>query len=126
MTRRKAEEITGYQIRPVAPRDEHNKFHFGAYDEKNQLLITADNHTEEIALATLVEAVYKMHSNEVLQNHGYRCAFCGSPGRLETDHIVPRSKGRDDRKSNLRPLCPSCHRRRHIARRIVDRDKKGN
>ena len=41
-----------------------------------------------------------------------RCAYCGKPAE-ELHHIVPRSRGGDNRPSNLIPLCYQCHCKAH-------------
>jgi 5-methylcytosine-specific restriction enzyme A len=37
------------------------------------------------------------------------CRACGRVGRVEIDHIIPRSRGGTDKRENLQPLCPKCH-----------------
>ena len=39
----------------------------------------------------------------------YFCAHCGSKDKLTIDHILPRSKGGDDRRYNLQILCQPCN-----------------
>ena len=39
-----------------------------------------------------------------------RCRRCGAPSK-HADHIVPRSRGGRDVRSNLQGLCASCHGR---------------
>jgi ATP adenylyltransferase len=42
-----------------------------------------------------------------------RCALCGATsaeGRIEVDHIIPRSKGGTNDISNLQALCDECNR----------------
>ena len=47
----------------------------------------------------------------VKQRFGGACAFCGCvPRFLTLDHIVARSKGGLDVKSNLAPVCQRCNR----------------
>jgi hypothetical protein len=78
--------------------------------------------TESAALTSLVNMVYRHHSRVVVEKQRWRCAECGAKGvPLEIDHIVPRSKGRDDRVSNLRALCAGnagcqAHRIKHEGR----------
>jgi RNA-directed DNA polymerase len=51
------------------------------------------------------------------QKQGYRCALCRipfNPGEsIETDHIIPRSRGGTDDINNKRLVHPWCHRQRH-------------
>jgi len=37
------------------------------------------------------------------------CAACGSPSRLEADHIIPPKLGGTDHPSNLQVLCRTCN-----------------
>jgi RNA-directed DNA polymerase len=51
------------------------------------------------------------------QQQGYRCAQCRIPflpgESIETDHIIPRSRGGTDDINNKRLVHPWCHRQRH-------------
>ena len=43
---------------------------------------------------------------------GGRCALCGATAKdavLQVDHIVPRSRGGSNEKSNLQVLCQRCN-----------------
>lgn len=46
---------------------------------------------------------------EVLEAHEFKCAYCKTDERLETDHIIPLSKGGDNTKENVQPLCRRCN-----------------
>jgi len=48
----------------------------------------------------------------VLERDGHKCCACGSPNRLEIDHIVPVSKGGTGAEGNLQTLCRSCNRKK--------------
>ena len=48
----------------------------------------------------------------VLDLHNHRCRYCGSPGPLEMDHIIPVSKGGRHDPENVQPLCKSCNCRK--------------
>jgi 5-methylcytosine-specific restriction endonuclease McrA len=54
---------------------------------------------------------------EVWERDDHQCVACWKKlpqlDDAEIDHIRKRSLGRDDRPSNLRTLCPPCHRKRH-------------
>lgn len=49
----------------------------------------------------------------VLQRDGFRCVYCGATaqdgGRLEVDHVIPRSKGGEDSQDNLVTSCRWCN-----------------
>lgn len=41
--------------------------------------------------------------------YGPHCAYCGGPGPLTIDHVVPRSRGGTDAWENLLPACRACN-----------------
>jgi 5-methylcytosine-specific restriction endonuclease McrA len=45
----------------------------------------------------------------LLNKWGRKCAYCGKKGRLEVDHIHPKSKGGSDRIDNLTLACRECN-----------------
>jgi 5-methylcytosine-specific restriction endonuclease McrA len=45
----------------------------------------------------------------VFERDGYQCVQCHSTENLTLDHIIPWSKGGEDKVSNLRTLCGSCN-----------------
>lgn len=52
-----------------------------------------------------------MMKNKVWKIH--RCQYCNITASCDSHHIIPRSEGGDNRKSNLCYLCPSHHRACH-------------
>lgn len=40
---------------------------------------------------------------------GQTCKFCGASGRIEADHIVPKSRGGNTLIRNAQPLCRTCN-----------------
>ena len=110
MTKRKAEVLTGNEIRQIP--HNRNSFCFGAFD-CDQLIAEVEHRNERIALTWLVNAVYRMHSRQVLDQHGWRCARCGSSYLLQVHHRKYRSHGGTHRPENLEPTCGDCHRTIH-------------
>lgn len=47
--------------------------------------------------------------SEVLQAYGTRCLRCGTENDITVDHIIPVSKGGQDIKENVQPLCRACN-----------------
>jgi 5-methylcytosine-specific restriction endonuclease McrA len=68
-------------------------------------------------------AAWQRRRKEVWERDGRKCVICnrGLPALrdAETDHIVKRSKARDDRPQNLRSLCRGCHWNRHEEERRI-------
>lgn len=69
--------------------------------------------SENEALRDLLGMVLSHHGLIVMGQQNWACAICGIVAPLETDHILLRSHGRDDRVTNLRGLCIEDHRGRH-------------
>lgn len=46
----------------------------------------------------------------VFQRDNYRCVYCGSPKRLECDHVIPLSRGGTNDITNLASACYLCNR----------------
>lgn len=55
---------------------------------------------------------WKQMARQAKINDGYRCVKCGSSEKLETDHVVPLSKGGENDFSNLQTLCHDCHEKK--------------
>jgi hypothetical protein len=45
----------------------------------------------------------------VFEAAGWKCRVCGRTGNLTIDHIIPRSKGGTNKRSNLQALCRACN-----------------
>jgi len=63
-------------------------------------------------------AVRKEHTRSEwearLLQYNYACAYCCATGvSLQKDHVVPVSRGGDDKISNIVPACAGCNRSKH-------------
>jgi len=57
------------------------------------------------ALATLTAAQWAA----ILELYGNACAYCGRPGKMTMDHVVPISRGGGTTADNVVPACQSCN-----------------
>ncbi len=116
MTRKKAEVLTGYEIRRMP--SGRNSIRFGAF-EREDLVAEAEHRSERVALHWLVNAVYRLHSRRVLDQVGWRCGRCGGTYLLQIHHRKFRSHGGTHIPDNLEPVCGDCHRRIHQRERSI-------
>lgn len=107
MTIKRAEHLTGYEVRKLDA--DSQLVTFGAF-KGDELVAKASGQVDWMALRKLVEQVYKLHSRIVMQRAGWRCARCRSRRPLQPHHRKYRSHGETDRIDNLEPVCWDCHR----------------
>ena len=114
MTKRRAEVLTGCEIRRIS--DAGSGFCYGAFFGE-ELTAEARHRKESIALTLLVHQVYQIHSRQVLEKCGWRCARCGRNYLLQIHHRRFRSHGGTHRPENLEAVCGNCHRLIHSRER---------
>ena len=90
MTKRRAEVLTGYEIRRIS--HDSGAFCYGAYSGE-ELMAEAQHAKERTALTLLVGRVYRINSRRVLEQCGWRCARCGRTYLLQIHHRQFRSHG---------------------------------
>jgi 5-methylcytosine-specific restriction endonuclease McrA len=116
MTKKRAERLTGYEIRRLPENDCKGRLAYGAFSG-DELIVQCSHSIEEFALQALVREVYQLHSIYVLEEHGWRCARCRSVRRLQIHHRRYRSHGGTHRTENLEPVCWDCHKLIHKSER---------
>ena len=116
MTKKRAERLTGYEVRRLQDQDRNGRVTYGAF-RGDELIAEAAHLTDELALAILVRDVYALHSLEVLQQHNGRCARCRRVRRLQIHHRTYRSHGGTHRVENVEPVCWDCHKFIHKVER---------
>ena len=114
MTKRRAERLTGYEVRRIG--NAASGSCFGAFAGED-LLAAAEHQKEGLALTLLVNRIYQIHSRRVLEQHGWKCARCGRTYLLQIHHRQFRSHGGTHRLENLEPVCGYCHRLIHARER---------
>ena len=114
MTRRRAELLTGYEVRRTSHAG--SPFCYGAFSGE-ELMAEASHRKEGIALTLLVKRIYQIHSRRVLEQQGWKCARCGRTYLLQIHHRQFRSHGGTHRPENLEPVCGLCHRLIHAHER---------
>ena len=110
MTRKRAERLTGYEIRRVPARDGAVQFEAVQGHER---VASAEAPVEWLALKRLVNIVYGIHVRKVLDEYEGRCARCRRVAQLHIHHRRYRSHGGTHQTQNLEPLCWECHRLVH-------------
>ena len=110
MTQKRAERLTGYEVRLLS--GDGDRVRFGAFDGPT-LVAEASGVVEWLALESLVERVYEIHSRRVLERSGWRCARCKRTHRLLIHHRRYRSHGGTHEVENLEAVCWNCHRLIH-------------
>jgi len=116
MTKRRAERLTGYEIRELAP--ERGLVAMGAF-EGDKLVMKGVGRADFLALGALVQGVYLLHSRKAMEQHGWRCARCRARKHLGIHHREYRSHGGTHRIENLEPVCRDCHKLIHRTERSL-------
>jgi HNH endonuclease len=113
LTARSAERITGFSVRQVPYGGGKSTKAYALYipDSDIELCVFHVQPPSE-AISRLVEFNYNRVRRIVFTEQRWRCFHCWRLNvGLESDHIKPRSKGRDDSRLNLRGLCSRDHAR---------------
>ena len=110
MTRKRAERLTGYEVRELATT--HNLVRFGAF-RADELIATGSGAVEWLALEHLVRQVYTLHARLALQRAHWRCTRCRTSRKLQIHHRRYRSHGGTHEAEKLEPVCWDCHRLIH-------------
>lgn len=113
MTTRRAERLTGYEIRRLAD-TASGRIAYGAF-RGDELVAEADHLTDDLALKILVERIYRLHCLIVLEQHGWTCSRCHEVKQLQIHHKTYRSHGGTHMIDNLEPVCWDCH---HVIHRL--------
>ena len=62
-------------------------------------------------------------NKKLVQNGGF-CAYCGTTGSLQWEHIIPKSRGGPDTIDNMVLSCPKCNREKAARNPIEWYDSK--
>ena len=122
MTKRRAERLTGYEIRELP--GERGLVTGGAF-EGERLVVKAVGRADFVSYQALVNGVYLINSRKAMERHGWRCARCQGARKLEIHHRDYRSHGGSHRIENLEPVCRDCHKLIHRTERSL-RDESSN
>ena len=114
MTTKRAERLTGYEIRRIV--EQNGNVTFVAFRDE-EMVASGTHRIDELALRVLVREVYRLHAIGVLKKHHWRCARCGGPERLQIHHRRYRSHGGTHQVDNLEPVCSDCHKIIHRTER---------
>jgi hypothetical protein len=116
VTKKRAEALTGYEIRCAEIGPPVRRFVCAAYE--GAMLVAEEAHADQgLALDALVRAVYRRNREQVMVHSGGRCARCGGTSWLQVHHRRFRSHGGTHQPENLEPVCGPGHRRIHRSER---------
>ena len=107
MTSKRAERIMSMEVRRI-PSD-LRQYVYGAFNGGPEPIVRASGLTPAEALKRLVCANYERVGDIVFNEQRWRCAACYRLSPLQRHHIIPRSKGRVDKRENLVALDHGCH-----------------
>ena len=114
MTRKRAERLTGYEIRELP--SYRGLVSLAAFNGR-EMIAKASGRVEWLALKSLVDRIYHMHCAVVLKEHRGCCARCRCRRPLQIHHRKYRSHGGTHTVDNLEPVCWDCHRLIHETER---------
>jgi hypothetical protein len=114
VTLKRAKHLTGYEIRALT--SARGQVTLGAFDGTD-LVAKASGRVEWMALRSLVDRIYVLHSRLAMEKHDWRCARCRSRRPLQIHHLRYRSHGGTHEVKNLEPVCWDCHRTIHQVER---------
>ena len=122
MTLAKAERITGLRIEQQTSPAVGYLYH-GFFDGVPEWLagviglhqpwVVGSGPTHAAALQELVNENLTKNARIIAVKQAWTCARCGRREPLQAHHQKIRSRGRDDKISNLEALCASCHEKAH-------------
>lgn len=108
------EEFEEYRVTRIRELEEEinsRKDEIDALYRKVESIERADNPYKKHKLKESVRVA-------VLRRDKNKCRNCGSGVYLEVHHIIYRSQGGTDAKSNLMTLCDKCHADKHKGERV--------
>ncbi len=71
-----------------------------------------------------ISASSVLRENKKLVQGGGHCAYCGTTGALQWEHIIPKSRGGPDTIDNMVLSCPKCNREKSARNPIEWYDAK--
>jgi len=113
VTVRRAERITGMDIRIVSTGFSESAYRFQAEmyfpEDPTVVLVSGYGGNAEEAVCEAVRINYNRNRSICFRDQDFRCAICGNITGLECHHIVSRARGRYDGRENLLGVCPYDH-----------------
>ena len=80
--------------------------------DESMVYVTERSFQDYFCLQDRSNGLPKWLRKHILDVYGRTCFACGTPlttSTLSIDHIIPRSKGGDDRPTNLQAMCGPCN-----------------
>lgn len=70
-------------------------------------------YNKSITLKEHIKQYFNLTMKEYKEILKQGCSYCSKKSKLHIHHITPKSKGGDNQRDNLIPLCGSCHLTAH-------------
>jgi 5-methylcytosine-specific restriction endonuclease McrA len=90
-------------------RDRRRRWHAANPERARELGRAAERRRRTRLAGGEVLTVTAQDWTALCARYGNRCAYCGAPGPLQKDHIIPITRGGRHAIGNLLPACKSCN-----------------
>jgi hypothetical protein len=82
-------------------------------DGYGPLTLWFSGRNQKQAAQRLVDAVYRLRCERVMERDGWKCVRCGRTTNLQCHHKIHRAHGRRDTMDNMETLGAECHDKEH-------------
>jgi 5-methylcytosine-specific restriction endonuclease McrA len=81
-----------------------------ANPEKVREIVRTVGNRRRARLANSLATLTVQQWAAILELYQGRCAYCGTSGKMEQDHVIPVSRGGGTTAENIVPACGTCNR----------------
>lgn len=103
------EAVASWRRRNPKKRYEYRKKYVEKYRDK----VYQNNKNHAARKKGAVGTISLKEWRSIKRIYRYRCCYCGTPGPLTQDHVIPLSRGGSNQIGNIVPACRSCNSRKN-------------